>query len=166
MNKLKTYEGFFDFLKKSKKSITDRITDRDILDCLYDIIDDHRITSELNGNVRGMFHELTNVVDNRENGLKIIGDNIATFKLQYSPNKISDNEVSDILKNCQAYLSGFDCKMTFFMGRGKSEGTTWDKEFSDLNKMVNQTVNRMKYGKDCIRNITVKIKSKGVIDVI
>jgi hypothetical protein len=160
MNKLKTYEGFFDFLKKSKKSITHR----DILDCLYDIYDESRITSELNGNVDGIFHELSDIVDSRDNidGLKIIGD-IATFKLQYDPNEIYDNEVSEIFKNCQSHLSGYDCEMTFFIGRGKSEGTSWDKEFSDLNKMISKTINRMEYGKKCIRNITIKIKAKGGI---
>jgi hypothetical protein len=68
------------------------------------------------------------------------------------------------MKECQETLEGFDCQMTFFIGRGSNEGRTWDKEFSDINKMVEKTVKRMEYGKDCIRNITVKIKALGGIE--
>jgi hypothetical protein len=49
------------------------------------------------------------------------------------------------------------------MGKGLGlEGTTWDTEFSDLNKMIKKTVNKTEY-KDCIRNITIKIKANGEI---
>jgi hypothetical protein len=68
------------------------------------------------------------------------------------------------MKECQETLEGFDCQMTFFIGRGGDEGRTWDTEFSDINKMVEKTVKRMEYGKDCIRNITVKIKALGGIE--
>jgi hypothetical protein len=175
MNKLKTYEGFFDFLKKNSKR---DVTISEIIDCLYDIHDESRIKSEINEDNKpssGIFHELSDIVDSRDNidGLKIMGD-IATFKIQYSPNDyssfgwnnfkgISDDEVSTILKNCQNHLSKYDCEMTFFIGKGLGlEGTTWDTEFSDLNKMIKKTVNKTEY-KDCIRNITIKIKANGEI---
>ena len=56
--------------------------------------------------------------------------------------------------------------MTFFIGRGMSEGRAWDTEFSDINKMVNKTVKNVQYGSnvDCIRNIMVKIKALGGIE--
>ena len=112
--------------------------------------------------------------DNRETQEQ--APNIFFFHMQYSPvevrgnligvefRAISDDEVNSIMKECQETLEGFDCQMTFFIGRGSNEGRTWDKEFSDINKMVEKTVKRMEYGKDCIRNITVKIKALGGIE--
>jgi len=101
--------------------------------------------------------------------------NILFFHLQYSPDNISsflrgdwsgisDDEVNSIMKECQETLEGFDCQMTFFIGRGGDEGTSWDTEFSDINKMVDKTVKRTEYSKDCIRNIIVKIKALGGIE--
>jgi hypothetical protein len=103
--------------------------------------------------------------------------NILFFHLQYSPvntslflrgdwSGISDDEVNSIMKECQETLEGFDCQMTFFIGRGMSEGRAWDTEFSDINKMVNKTVKNVQYGSnvDCIRNIIVKIKALGGIE--
>jgi hypothetical protein len=79
---------------------------------------------------------------------------------------ISDDEVNSIMKECQETLEGFDCQMTFFIGRGMSEGRSWDTEFSDINKMVNKTVKNVQYGSNvnCIRNIIVKIKALGGIE--
>lgn len=104
--------------------------------------------------------------------------NIFFFHLQYSPintssflrgdwSGISDDEVNSIMKECQETLEGFDCQMTFFIGRGMSEGRAWDTEFSDINKMVNKTVKNVQYvgsNVDCIRNIMVKIKALGGIE--
>jgi hypothetical protein len=177
MNKLKTYEGFFDFLKKNSKR---DVTISEIIDCLYDIHDESRIKSEINEDNKpssGIFHELSDIYHNdinKSEGITVIGKDIATFTIQYSQNDyssfgwnnfkgISDDEVSTILKNCQNHLSKYDCEMTFFIGKGLGlEGTTWDTEFSDLNKMIKKTVNKTEY-KDCIRNITIKIKANGEI---
>ena len=113
-----------------------------------------------------------------------IRGNVIAFKIQYSPvevrrnypmnyyyngvefGAISDDEVNSIMKECQETLEGFDCQMTFFIGRGMSEGRAWDTEFSDINKMVNKTVKNVKYGSNvnCIRNIIVKIKALGGIE--
>lgn len=101
--------------------------------------------------------------------------NILFFHLQYSPistssflrgdwSGISDDEVNSIMKECQETLEGFDCQMTFFIGRGGDEGTAWDTEFSDINKMINKTIKKMEYGHDCVRNIIVKIKALGGIE--
>lgn len=105
-----------------------------------------------------------------------IRGNVIAFKIQYSPiatdsylrnqtwSGISDDEVDSIMKECQEILEGFDCQMTFFIGRGGDEGTSWDKEFWSVKTMVDRTVKRMDYGQDCIRNITVKIKALGGIE--
>jgi hypothetical protein len=131
---------------------------------------------------------------NDTGGLEISG-NIAFFKLQYCPKSwndgrhrregsdwggISDDEVNSIMKECQETLDGFDCKMTFFIGKGGDEGRTWDTEFSDINKMISKTINKLdpkivtfsmvnnqrdySYTRDCVRNITVKIKALGGIE--
>lgn len=197
MKTIKTYEGFFDFLKKKPSKSVDV---QDILDCLYDITDETRIKSELTGHkLDGIFVSNWDVIKKRPTfsltydhedmmdfalgvdtgGLTIRG-NCAVFKMQYSPESwqnssrlsrmrnqsfvaISDEEVSDILTSCQNHLSGYDCQMTFFIGRGFDEGRTWDTEFSDFNKMIEKTINKLAYSQNCIRNVTVKIKSSGKI---
>ena len=111
-----------------------------------------------------------------------IRGNVIAFKIQYSPVEvrknypmnyyydgvefaaISDDEEDSITKECQETLEGFDCQMTFFIGRGGDEGTSWDKEFWSIKTMVDRTVKRMDYGKDCVRNIMVKIKALGGIE--
>ena len=108
-------------------------------------------------------------------GLEIIG-NVSYFWMQYAQREwndgrmlrngqtwqgISDDEMSSIMKECQETLDGFDCKMTFFIGRGVGEGRSWDTEFSDFSKMIDKTVNKMEYGQECVRNITVKIEALG-----
>jgi hypothetical protein len=69
------------------------------------------------------------------------------------------------MKECQETLDGY-CKMTFFIGKGVDEGRTWDTEFSDINKMISKTINKLDYSytRDCVRNITVKIKALGGIE--
>jgi hypothetical protein len=191
MKNIKTFEGFFDFFKNKNY---DPISIRQILDCLLPITDCDSIKSPLKGDrPDGIFVDRSDVVGkqsdhdqfmddmlrrNDTGGLEISG-NIAHFNLQYCPNSwndgrymqqgsdwsgISDDEVNSIMKECQETLEGFDCQMTFFIGRGMGEGRVWDTEFSDINKMVEKTVKRMEYGKDCVRNITVKIKALGGIE--
>ncbi len=195
MKNIKTYEGFFDFFKKKNY---DPISIRQILDCLLPITDCESIKSPLNGDrPDGIFVQRDKIVKQSDHdqfmddmlrgdadtgGLEISG-NVAYFRLQYCPNNwndgrygrtgsdwsgISDDEVNSIMKECQETLEGFDCQMTFFIGRGDDEGRTWDTEFSDINKMVEKTVKRMEYRyyvvEDCVRNITVKIKALGGIE--
>ena len=115
---------------------------------------------------------------NDTGGLEISG-NIAFFNLQYCPNSwndgrylragsdwngISDDEVNSIMEECQETLEGFDCQMTFFIGKGSDEGRTWDTEFSDINKMIDKTIKRMDNEYNGVRNITVKIKALGGIE--
>jgi hypothetical protein len=191
MKNIRTYEGFFDFFKK-KNYVP--ISIRHILDCLLPITDCDSIKSTLKGDrPDGIFVDKSVIIKQSDHekfmdyllddtfamniagtGLEISG-NIAYFRLQYSPinwtdrsgsnwNGISNDEVNSIMKECQETLEGFDCQMTFFIGRGGDEGRTWETEFSDINKMLEKTVKRMSYGKDCIRNITVKIKALGGIE--
>jgi hypothetical protein len=187
MRNLKTYEGFFDFFKKKNYY---SITIEQILDCLLPITDCDSIKSTLKGDILdGIFVDRSDVVGkqsdgggifirrNDTDGLEIIG-NIAFFRLQYCPKSwkggISDDEVNSIMKECQETLDGY-CKMTFFIGEGVDEGRTWDTEFSDINKMISKTINKLdpkivtfsmvnnqrdySYSRDCVRNITVKIKA-------
>jgi hypothetical protein len=46
MRYLKTYEGFLDFFKKKEKI---EVTFDDVMECLYDLTDEHRISNKLNG---------------------------------------------------------------------------------------------------------------------
>jgi hypothetical protein len=190
MKNIRTYEGFFDFFKKKNYY---SITIEQILDCLLPITDCDCLKSPLKGDrPGGIFADISDVVGkqsdgggifirrNDTGGLEISG-NIAFFKLQYCPKSwndgrhrregsdwggISDDEVNSIMKECQETLDGFDCKMTFFIGKGVDEGRTWDTEFSDINKMISKTINKLDYSytRDCVRNITVKIKALGGIE--
>jgi len=179
---IKTYEGFFDFFKKKNY---DPISIRHILDCLLPLTDVEKIKSDLTGNTTDGIFTSTETVTKEEYssgrsdmGKFYVAENIFFFHLQYSPvevkgnligvefGAISDDEVNSIMKECQETLEGFDCQMTFFIGRGMSEGRSWDTEFSDINKMVNKTVKNIQYGSNvnCIRNIIVKIKALGGIE--
>ncbi len=197
MKNLKTFEGFFDFLKKKNY---DSITIEQILDCLLPLTDVEKIKSDLTGNTTdGIFTSYEKVTGGKnyiyfpkrftDNGFYFVSSdkgvpdpsedsevpNILFFHMQYSPvdvrgnligvefGAISDDEVNSIMKECQETLEGY-CQMTFFIGRGMYEGRAWDTEFSDINKMVNKTVKRAEYDKDCIRNIIVKIKALGGIE--
>lgn len=192
MKNIRTYEGFFDFFKKKNY---DSISIRHILDCLLPITDCESIKSTLKGDrPDGIFVDKSVIIKQSDHeqfmydmlrrnnvdtgGLEISG-NIAYFRLQYSPinwtdrsgsnwNGISNDEVNSIMKECQETLEGFDCQMTFFIGKGRDEGRTWDTEFSDINKMILKTIHRIEggrvpYARDCVRNITVKIKALGGI---
>jgi len=187
MKNLKTFEGFFDFLKKKNYY---SITIEQILDCLLPITDNEKIKSDLKGDrPDGIFVDRSDVVGkqsdgggifirrNDTDGLEIIG-NIAFFRLQYCPKSwndsryrregsdwggISDDEVNSIMKECQETLEGGGCQMTFFIGKGVDEGRTWNTEFSDINRMISKTINKLDR-RDCVRNITVKIKALGGIE--
>lgn len=180
MKNLKTFEGFFDFLKKKNYS---KAKIQDILDCLLPLTDNESIKSDLNGNVTdGIFHTIRSQMfsaydcGRTDNGKFYVDENIFFFHMQYSPIShnynyinnhwigISDDDVNNIMKECQDTLEGLDCKITFFIGRGVDEGRSWDTEFSDINKMVDKTVKRMEYGQNCVRNITVKINCLGGIE--
>jgi hypothetical protein len=53
MKNIKTYEGFFDFLKKKRLT---KVSFDEIMECLYDLTDETRIKNELNGvDLNGIF---------------------------------------------------------------------------------------------------------------
>jgi hypothetical protein len=197
MKNIKTYEGFFDFFKKknydpiSIRHILDcllPITDCESIKSPLNgdrpsgiFVDRSDVVGKKSDHDQFMNDMLRGDVDS--GGLEISG-NIAFFNLQYCPNSwndgryrragadwsgISDDEVNSIMKECQETLEGFDCQMTFFIGRGGDEGRTWNTEFSDINKMILKTIHRIEggrvpYARDCVRNITVKIKALGGIE--
>ena len=179
MRNIKTYEGFFDFFKKKNY---EPITIGQILDCLLPITDNEKIKSDLTGNtIDGIFTSTETVTKGEDfntsrtdRGKYYFGKNIFFFRMQYTPvdditgrynfNGLSDDEVNNIMKECQETLEGFDCEMTFFIGKGVSEGRAWDTEFSDINKMIDKTIKRMYHEYNGVRNITVKIKALGGIE--
>ncbi len=179
MKNIKTFEGFFDFFKKKNY---EPITIGQILDCLLPITDNEKIKSDLTGNnINGVFtstETVTKVEDfntrRTDRGVFFSGKNIFFFRIQYAPvdiitgrynfNGISDDEVNSIMEECQETLEGFDCQMTFFIGKGSDEGRAWDTEFSDINKMIDKTIKRMDHEYNGVRNITVKIKALGGIE--
>lgn len=175
MKTIKTYEGFFDFLKKKEKKV---VTFDDVKECLYDLTDEHRIQNELNGDgfdgifasddvVFGKYGDvirLRNCLIMRariKSSSHMRGrDNAVSFEFTYNTDEISDDEVNELLLDCKSKLQIYDCQISFFIGWGRSEGSSSDKEWSDYLKMISKTVERNKYPPSH-RNITVKITSPG-----
>lgn len=168
MKTIKTYEGFFDFLKKKEKI---KVTFDDVMECLYDLTDEHRIQNELNGDgFDGIFASddvvfgkngdvirLRNCLMMRLNR-SFIKSSAVSFEFTYKKDEISDAEVNELLLDCKSKLEIYDCQISFFIGWGRSEGSSSDKEWSDYLKMISKTVERNKYPPSH-RNITVKITS-------
>ena len=172
MKMIKTYEGFFDFLKKKEKK---EVTLDDIRSCLDDLVDEARIDSEIryesfvNVRVKGIFADDDLVFkkgffsdvddlskDNyyREKNLLVRG-NALSFNMRYDPREISDDEVNNLLLDCKSKLEIYDCDIKFFIGWGRDEGGTSDKEWDDFKKMLDKTIG----GNNWNRNITIKIES-------
>ena len=137
MKAIKTYEGFFDFLKK-KESI--KVTLDDILECLYDLTDESRIKNQLNGiRLDGIFADNVFKKDSItpsyiEKNFIVTGNDI-TFNFIYSPGKISDAEVNELLLDCKSKLEIYGCDIKFFIGWGRDEGSSSDKAWDDFMKM-------------------------------
>jgi hypothetical protein len=175
MKNIKTYEGFFDFLKKKEKV---KVTPNDVIECLFDLTDEYRVKNQLNFDrgLDGIFagdnhvfkkrpsmslnyeHDaLMNDELYREKNFKVRGNDIA-FNINYDTDEISDSEVNELLLDCKSKLEMYDCDIKFFIGWGRDEGSSSDKEWSDFMRMINKTIKRSSYP-DRPRNITIKIES-------
>lgn len=177
MKNIKTYEGFFDFLKKKEKKV---VSFDDVMECLYDLTDERRIQNELNGDrFDGIFadekyvfkrrpslsladdaYDFINDELHRHRNFKVRGNAIA-FEMIYSDYnnpKISDAEVNELLLDCKSKLEIYDCEISYFIGWGRSEGSSSDKEWTDFMKMIDKTIKRSTFPQRP-RNITVKITS-------
>lgn len=177
MKNIKTYEGFFDFLKKKEKKVVNL---DEVMECLYDLTDESRIQNELNDTMRvdGIFASEDRVFKRRPSmGLEDDADafmndqlyrnkkfkvrkNAIAFRFTYQIDEISDEEVNELLLDCKSKLEIYDCEVSYFIGWGRSEGSSSDKEWSHYLNMIHKTVERTKYPPGH-RNITVKITSPG-----
>ena len=167
MKVIKTYEGFFDFLKKKEKKV---VTFDDVMECLYDLTDETRIQNELNGDgFDGIFASNDVVFGKNGDVIRLrnclimrsssfIKSSAVSFEFTYNTDEISDAEVNELLLDCKSKLQIYDCQISFFIGWGRSEGGSSEKEWSDYLKMISKTVERKKYPPGH-RNITVKITS-------
>ena len=179
MKIVKTYEGFFDFLKRKEKV---KISFDEVMDCLYDITDETRIKNQLNGSLRGIDYGIfadENVVFKKRPSLSLgdehdafmndeiysnknfkVRKNAIAFDMVYKPSEISDAEVNDLLLDCKYKLEISGCRISFFIGWGYDEGSSSDKEWTDFMKMIDKTINKTNFP-DRSRNITIKIESPG-----
>jgi hypothetical protein len=172
MKVIKTYEGFFDFLKKKEKV---KVTFDDVMECLYDLTDEHRIKNKLNGDsLDGIFNDEDDVFKNITSGVEdvdgFINDmlyrdknftvrkNAISFRMIYNPSEISDSEVNELLLDCKSKLEIYDCDIKFFIGWGRDEGSTSHKEWSDFMRMIERTISKTQSPMRP-RNITIKIES-------
>lgn len=172
MKTIKTYEGFFDFLKKKEKI---KVTFDDVMECLYDLTDEHRIENKLNGDsLDGIFTDEDIVFKKplsleddhdafmndelfRDNNFTVRKNDIS-FRMIYNPSKISDEEVNELLLDCKSKLEIYGCDIKFFIAWGRDEGSSSDKEWSDFMRMIERTISKNQSPMRP-RNITVKITS-------
>jgi hypothetical protein len=182
MKHLKTYEGLFDFLKKKKDYDLKPDLKPDfkasidyIFDCLFYILDERKIVTSLYSGKREDFGIYTGPGEIIKTGFwedSIYDYNFwrtnhdIMFVMKYSPEIISDSEVSEIMSDVTAHLAGADCKISYWMACGYDEGGSFDKEFNDFDSMISNTVMK-KYSKidtsNWERHITVKITSEKVL---
>jgi hypothetical protein len=144
---IKTYEGFFDFLKKKKKS-TEPIYFDDIKECLLDLTEDLRVTNTLTGRVNGIFADVE-LVDT---------SNVEIVRMQYDRDEITNDEVKRLLEICSSKLKTYDFVTSFYIGWGRSEGRSEDKEYKSIDKLFS-TINKV----DRNPNITIKITASSEI---
>ena len=175
MKSIKTYEGFFDFFKKKEKKPPVQLDD--LMECLYDLTDETRIKNRLNGDRLGGIFASEDVVFKKKHSLSFEDDydafmndelysdkhfkvrkNSIAFEMIYNPSEISDSEVNELLLDCKSKLEIYDCDIKFFIGWGRDEGSSSDKEWSDFITMIDKTIKRTPFPQRP-RNITVKIES-------
>ena len=186
-----------------KKKVYDAVSLNQIRDCLYDITDEDRIKNSINydfertarrkiGFVKddicfGKKRGLSNNIDHEEFMDDMLGvydnefnfeiwRNIILFRISYDPNQISDDDVSEILKNCKSNLESFDCEVSYFLGfdsLSKDDYTLSDisylkkykkycgQEYENFDQMV-KGIYETPHSKSK-RNITIKIKVLGEI---
>ena len=173
MKHLKRFnEGFFDFLKKKEKV---KVTFDDVMECLYDLTDEHRIKNKLNGDrLDGIFTDEDDVFKKITSGVEdvdafmndvlfrdknfTVRKNGISFRMIYNPSEISDSEVNELLLDCKSKLEIYDCDIKFFIGWGRDEGSTSDKEWNDFMRMIEKTISKT-HSPMRPRNITIKIES-------
>jgi hypothetical protein len=186
MKMIKTYEGFFDFFKKKEKKPPVKLDE--VMECLYDLTDEHRIKNDLNGDrFDGIFvddryvfkrkpsmglgddHDaLMNDVlqilrGYRDRHFRLSSDhsssnNAISFRIIYTPSEISDSEVNELLLDCRSKLEIYGCELSFFIGWGRDEGSTDDREWTDFMRMIDKTIKRSTFPQRS-RNVTIKITS-------
>lgn len=199
LRNIKTYEGFLDFFKTrksalDKKKVYDTVSLSQIRDCLYDITDEDRIKNSIDYDLNigfvkddicfGKKRGLSNNIDHEEFMDDMLGAydnefnfeiwrNIILFRISYDPNQISDDDVSEILKNCKSNLESFDCEMSYFLGfdsLSKDDYTLSDisylkkycgQEYENFDQMI-KGIYKTPHSKSK-RNITIKIKVLGEI---
>ena len=144
---IKTYEGFFDFLKKKKKS-TEPIYFDDIKECLLDLTEDLRVTNTLTGRVNGIFADVE-LVDT---------SNVEIVRIQYDRDEITNDEVKRLLEICSSKLKTYDCVTSFYIGWGRNEGRSEDKEYKSIDKLFS-TITKV----DRNPNILIKITASSEI---
>jgi hypothetical protein len=189
---IKTYEGFFDFFKKKEKKPPVKLGE--VMECLYDLTDEHRIKNDLNGDrFDGIFvddryvfkrkpsmglgddHDalmndvLQSLRGYRDRHFSLSSDhsssnNSISFRIIYTPSEISDSEVNELLLDCKSKLEIYGSKLSFFIGWGRDEGSTDDREWTDFMRMIDKTIKRSCQYKNYTfpqrpRNVTIKITS-------
>lgn len=159
----KTYEGFLDFFKKKEN----KELDKDIIrECLYDIMDEDRIKSDLRDNLFGenfgrRFYFMFRLPDTKQteatNDLTFYDDNkMIVTKIQFNRDNISDEEVEIILNDCEHNLKFYNLKVSYYICKGVDEGYCSDKKWTNVRRMLKNGLNKEEKN----RNITIMIESK------
>lgn len=151
----KTYEGFLDFFKKKENKELDKVI---IKECLYDIMDEYRIKSDLRDNLFDFIFRLPDTKQTEAtNDLTFYDDNkMIVTKIQFNRDNISDEEVEIILNDCEHNLKFYNLKVSYYICKGMDEGYCSDKKWTNVRRMLKNGLNKEEKN----RNITIMIESK------
>ena len=179
MKNIKTYEGFFDFLKK-KKTYTETIYLDDIKECLLDLTEDPRFNNSLDGRVGGIFtdqdvvfkisrglsltHDFEDIMNDQLGLPNYIKGNIMAVKFNYVvgsmgvTTNVDFDELKRLLDICSSKLKTYDCVTSFYLAYGYDEGRSDDKEYKNTEKLFKEIISV-----DRTPNITIKITAPSEI---
>lgn len=130
MKTIKTYEGFFDFLKKKKKKVSNEpLYIDDIKECLYDLTEDPRIDHSLDGPIRvGIFNTYNDVFTTKsslsfDSDYEDLANNILGL-----PEYVKDNMMAVRIR----YNRERNAEMLITTQKQNGRGTVSDDEFKRL----------------------------------
>lgn len=187
MKNIKTYEGFFDFLKKKKKVSNEPVYIDDIKECLLDLTEDPRVDHSLDGPLHVGVFNTYNDVFNVKSSLSFDSDyedlannvlglpeyikyNMMAVRIRYNRERdallktkqndrgtVSDDELKRLLSICESKLKTYNCEVSYYLAWGDYLGKYNPNEFKSIDKLFN-AINKDKDHQDVFSpNITIKI---------
>ena len=182
MKNIKTYEGFFDFLKSKSQKTVDFL---DIYECIYDVVNNDNIKCSFNEYIDAIFNEMDSIIKNKEISFSILcdwnkphsmvcsastrvyvyGDSFllriqSIFSEQQYVPRMTDDGLKEIFEDIEDKLAFYGCKVSFYLAWGLGYGAADKKEYS-VDKLFSSKL--PKGSKVSDYNITMKVVAPGKI---